>query len=66
MAILAGLGVLGGQTWARVVGIIIAVVSALANMMFLAAYPVWGTIVIAIDVLVIYAMAAHGREVHYR
>jgi hypothetical protein len=66
IAILAGLGVLGGQTWARVVGIIIAVVSALANMMFLAAYPVWGTIVIAIDVLVIYALAAHGREVHYR
>jgi hypothetical protein len=66
IAILAGVGVLGGQTWARVVGIIIAVVSALANMMFLAAYPVWGTIVIAIDVLVIYALAAHGREVHYR
>jgi hypothetical protein len=27
-----------------------------------AAYPVWGVILIALDVLVIYALAMHGRE----
>jgi hypothetical protein len=37
--------------------------SALANMAFLAAYPIWATIMIAVDVLVIYALAMHGREV---
>jgi uncharacterized membrane protein YjfL (UPF0719 family) len=51
--------------WARIVGIVIAVLSALANIAFLPAYPVWATIVIAIDVLVIYALTAHGREVRY-
>ncbi len=66
LAVLTGIGVFLGQMWARVLGIIVAVVSAFANMMFLPAYPVWGTIVIATDVLVIYALAVHGREVRYR
>jgi hypothetical protein len=63
VAVLAGIGVLLGQMWARVAGIVVAVVSALANIAFLSAYPVWSAIVIAIDVLVIYALAVHGSEV---
>ena len=63
VAAATGIGVLLGQTWARVVGIVIAVISALVNITFLAAYPIWSTIIIATDVLVIYALAAHGREV---
>lgn len=63
IAVGAGIGVLLGQMWARVVGIIIALVSAFANIAFLSAYPVWCTIIIAADVLVIYALAVHGREV---
>ncbi|GIF21892.1 hypothetical protein BJ973_002219 [Actinoplanes tereljensis] len=65
IAVGTGIGVLLGQTWARVTGIIIAVFSALANLAFLPAYPIWATIVIALDVLVIYALAVHGREVRY-
>ncbi|MEU7907636.1 hypothetical protein [Actinoplanes sp. NPDC049118] len=63
VALLAGFGVLVGQTWARVVGIILAVLSAIVNLAFLAAYPIWSTLIIAIDVLVIYALSVHGREV---
>lgn len=58
----AGLGVMVGQMWARVVGILVALVSAIVNIAFLAAYPVWSTIIITIDVLVIYALTVHGRE----
>jgi hypothetical protein len=65
IAVGTGIGVLLGQTWARVTGIIIAVVSALANIAFLPAYPIWATIVIALDVLAIYALSVHGREVQY-
>ena len=60
---LTGIGVLAGQTWARVVGIILAVLSAVANLGFLAAYPLWTTILIAVDIIVIYALAVHGDEV---
>jgi hypothetical protein len=66
VAVLAGVGLFLGQMWARVVGIIIAVLSALANLMFLPAYPIWCTIMIATDVLIIYALSVHGREVRYR
>src|SRR3954451_17541076 len=55
IAVITGIGVLLGQTWARVTGIIIAVLSALSNIAFLPAYPIWATIIIALDVLAIYA-----------
>jgi hypothetical protein len=60
--VLVGFGVLAGQTWARVVGIALAVISAVVNLAFIASYPVWGVILIALDIVVIYALAMHGRE----
>jgi hypothetical protein len=59
----AGFGVLSGQTWGRVVGIILAGVSALANFAFIPYYPVWSLVIIALDVFVIWALAAHGRDI---
>jgi hypothetical protein len=32
------------------------------NLGFLSAYPLWGTMVIAFDVVIIDALVAHGRE----
>jgi hypothetical protein len=63
VAIGAGYGVLIGQTWARAVGITFAMVSAIANIVFIPAYPFWSVLVIAVDVLIIFALAVHGREV---
>jgi hypothetical protein len=60
---LAGLGLLAGQTWARVVGITLAVLSAIANFLFIPYYPFWSMLIIALDVFVIWALAAHGREI---
>jgi hypothetical protein len=60
VAVAAGIGIFAGQTWARVVGIVAAVLNALVNMAFLPAYPIWVTIIIAFDVLAIYALAVHG------
>ncbi|HEY6749153.1 MAG TPA: hypothetical protein VI357_25970 [Mycobacteriales bacterium] len=58
----AGMGLAVGQMWARVVGILVAMVSAIVNIAFLAAYPVWSTIMITIDLLVIWALTVHGAE----
>lgn len=63
VACFAGFGVMVGQMWARVFGIGVAFLSAFANLAFIGAYPVWGVVIIAIDVLAIYALAVHGREV---
>jgi len=58
----AGWGLLSGQTWARIVGITLAAFSATANFLFIPYYPVWAILIIAVDVFVIWALVAHGRE----
>lgn len=59
---LAGVSLFSGKMWARVIGVAFAGLSAVANLAFLAAYPIWSFIVIALDVFVIYAITVHGRE----
>ena len=60
--IATGLALFAGQTWARVVAIILAALSAVVQLLLVPAQPWWSIIVIAIDVLVIYALTAHGKE----
>lgn len=62
LAVAAAFGLLAGQMWARVVGIAMALVSSLVNLAFIEAYPLWSIAVITLDVLVIYAIAMHGKE----
>jgi hypothetical protein len=62
LVLVAGFALLAGQVWGRVVGVVLAVVSAVVNLLFLPAYPIWSTIVIVVDVLVIYALVVHGSE----
>ncbi|MGN6333068.1 MAG: DUF7144 family membrane protein [Motilibacteraceae bacterium] len=62
VAVAAGLGVMAGQMWARVLGIAFAVISAVVNLAFVAAYPFWSLVIIALDVVVIFALAVHGAE----
>jgi hypothetical protein len=60
--ILVGFGLFGGRAWAIVAGVVLAVLNGFNQIAFLQAQPVWSTIIIAIDVLIIYALTAHGRE----
>jgi hypothetical protein len=57
---LAGWGLLSGQTWARTVAIIVAVLSAIANFAFIPYYPFWSLLIITLDIFVIWAVVAHG------
>ena len=60
--VLAGIGLFSGRMVARIVGVIVASLSLIANFAFIPAYPLWALIVITIDVLVIWALTAHGNE----
>jgi len=62
IVLLSGIGVFSGNILARTVGVIVASISLVANFFFLPVYPIWSLIVITIDVLVIWALTAHGRE----
>jgi hypothetical protein len=63
LIVLSGAGVLTGNVAARVVGVLLAGLSALVNLAFIEAYPIWSVIAITVDVLVIYALTVHGGEV---
>ena len=58
----AGYGLLSGKTWARTVAIFLAVLSAIANFLFIPYYPFWSLLIITLDVAVIWALTAHSRE----
>ncbi len=60
--IASGYGIFSGNVAARTVGVIVAAVSALINFMWIPYYPVWAIAVIAIDIAVIWALTAHGRD----
>ncbi|QDP98277.1 hypothetical protein FOE78_22325 [Microlunatus elymi] len=62
LVLLAGIAVLSGQSWGRVVGIVMAGIGALGAFGFMPYYPFWTIVIIALDVFVIWALAVHGRE----
>jgi hypothetical protein len=59
LVLFAGFAVISGQAWARVIGIILAGLSGLANFTFLPYYPFWSLLIIALDVVVIWALAVY-------
>lgn len=63
-ALLIGTGyaVMFGYLWARFVALIVVFVHAMVNLTFLAAYPIWSIIAIALDLVAVYAIAVHGDE----
>ncbi len=58
----AGVCLLLGMMWARVVGIVLAVLYGIASFMFLPWYPIWSFILIALNVFIIWALATMGRH----
>jgi len=64
--VLVGIFVLRGAKWARIVAVILLAISAISQLALLAAQPWWSLIVIALNVLVIYALTVHGKELEDR
>jgi hypothetical protein len=57
-----GVGLLRGNLFARVGGVILAAASAIVHLTAMAAYPLWSISIIVVDILVIFSIVAHGRE----
>ncbi|MFG1795710.1 hypothetical protein [Nocardia altamirensis] len=57
LILVAGFGIVTGKTWGYLAGIVMAVLSILDNFLFAPIYPFWSLVIIAIDVLVIWALA---------
>jgi hypothetical protein len=67
IVVFAGISIFTGATWARGVGIVLALLSAFANFLFIPYYPVWAVLIIALDIAIIWALVNYtGEESEYR
>jgi len=57
-----GVGLLTGRTWARWTAIVIVALHAIVQVGWLDAYPLWSLLMLALDVVVLYALAAHWSD----
>ena len=53
--------ILERRRWGRYLGIVVAMVSATGHLLFSGANTAWSVVIIAIDVIVIWALASHGE-----
>jgi hypothetical protein len=63
LVLIGGLGLLAGSLWGRTLGVIAAAGSMLVNFAFIPFYPLWSITIIALDIAVIWALTAHGRDI---
>jgi hypothetical protein len=63
LILVAGFFLFAGAIWARVVGVILAVLSALVAFAWLPYYPFWALLFVALSVGVIWALTVHGRDI---
>lgn len=66
LLLLVGFALLAGATWARVVAIILVSLNAIGQLTLMAAQPWLSITVLVLDILVIYALTVHGRELRAR
>ena len=62
LVLCAAYAVSRGSVWGRAVAVIMATLNAIAQLSIIRSYPIWGLLVIALDVFIIYALIVHGGE----
>ena len=60
LQVLAALGIMTGNQAARWLGVGLISLDAIAQMMFIPAYPIWALLIIAGDVAALYGLCAYG------
>jgi hypothetical protein len=58
---IAGVALLTDKLWARIVGVVLASVSAIVNFLYIPYLPVWSIALIALDAAIIWALLAPRR-----
>jgi hypothetical protein len=58
----AGIGIFKGAGWARMVGVILSVITGLSAFAWLPWYPIWALVLIAVSLVVICVLTVHGHE----
>jgi len=59
---LAGIALLSGALWARILAVLVVMVSAIINFVTIPYYPVWAMIMLVVDGGILWALIAHGND----
>jgi len=62
LQLLAAAGVLAGSQAARWFAVAVIALNAIDQMFFIAAYPFWSILIIAMDVIALYGLCAYGSR----
>jgi hypothetical protein len=62
MQLFAGYEVMKRKSWGVILGVLLAGVNAITQLMFLGAYPAWSIAILVVDGLIIYALTARTDE----
>lgn len=60
LQVLAAVGVMAGNQIARWFGVAVLGINAVAQMFFIPSYPFWSLMILAVDVVGLYALCAYG------
>ena len=60
--LIVGLGVLGGKAWGALLGVGIAILNAISQLIFIGAYPAWSIAAMVVDGLIIYGLTAGADD----
>ena len=62
LLVIVGILLMRGSTFARVLGIAVVGLNMVAQFAFAPLYPFWALILIALDIVIMYALIVHGGE----
>ncbi len=62
IVLLTGIFLFRGALWARLFAVIVAGVNAVLNLLTVPTQPVWSLVLVAVNLLIIYAVTVHGGE----
>lgn len=62
LQVAAGVGIYSGQGWARWFAIVTVALNAFLQLLAVGSYPFYSLVIIAYDIAILYALAAHWRR----
>jgi hypothetical protein len=62
LLVLAAVGVMAGNQVARWFAVAVIALDAIAQMLFIPAYPFWSLMIIAVDVVALWGLCAYGSR----
>jgi hypothetical protein len=61
----AGCNLFVGKYWARLVGIGVAVIALIGGLVSIDAYPVWGVVLVVLNLFILWALMFHATDASF-